>query len=485
MKCANCGAKLQVGSVYCSFCGKEAQIVSDYSILEDEFLQDMLNGQEKNRDLIKESMGTAGGSQPGQDKIANTRPARSASAAPRPGQGANAYRTPKGQGSGSQNARKQDAGGQWEGRQGAGASGQAGKAGVAPQGKGSQPSGKAGKHAKEASPSGKKGGSSRRKRKPVGWAVAAILLMVFLLVDILFVLNHSRNNSYDYQMGQAEKHYSSREYEEAEQFLLRAIELSDGQLEGPLLLAEVYRLQGKAEKAIKTLQDMIEASSRGQGAAVPGDSGSVSSRKDYEEAYRKLIQVYEEEEDYAAIYELYKEAEDEDILQLFEGYQVEAPEFVQEEGVYEQMVSIELSSQAGCETFYTIDGSDPKQGLEYQGPIQIEPGNSVRIRAISRNEYGVYSEEAEGSFEIDLPKPDMPRVSPMGGNFYEPQAITVYVPSGCSVYYSWDGTAPTEASSRYMGPIDMPEGNNILSLILVDEYGRYSDVLRCNYIYFP
>ncbi len=439
MKCANCGAKLQVGSIYCSFCGKEAQIVSDYSILEDEILQEMLSGQEKNSDLLKESMGMAdAGGQPGaQDAI-------------------------------QPNGRKRQAGSPKEGSlaKGAGASGNKTKEGAA-QGKKGSASGEAG--------SSKKKGASRKKRKPIGWAVAAILLMVFLLVDILFMLNHSRNNSYDYQMGQAEKCYDRRDYEDAEKFLLRAVELSDGQLEGHLLLARVYRLQGKTEKAIKTLQDIIQNEKK----------KTAATKEECRQAYQQLIQIYEEEGDFDAIYELYGEVEDEDILQLFEGYRVEPPEFVQGEGVYEEMVSIELSSQPGCEIFYTTDGSDPRQGAEYQGPISLEPGVVVKIRAICRNGHGVYSEETEGSFEIDLPKPDMPRVSPMGGNFYEPQAISVYVPSGCSVYYTWDGSAPSEASSRYMGPIDMPEGNNILSLILVDEYGRYSDVLKCNYIYFP
>ena len=158
---------------------------------------------------------------------------------------------------------------------------------------------------------------------------------------------------------------------------------------------------------------------------------------------------------------------------------------MQEEGIYEEIIAVEISAQPGCTVLYTTDGSDPRQGLEYQGPIPLEPESTVRIRTVSRNEFGVYSEEAEGTFQVALPKPDMPRVSPMGGDFHTPQPITVYVPSGCNVYYTWDGSAPSEASNRYMGPIDMPEGNNILSLIVVDEYGRYSDVLKCNYIYFP
>ena len=46
MKCANCGAELKVGCIYCSVCGKEAQIVSDYNLLEDDFLRDVLEGKE-------------------------------------------------------------------------------------------------------------------------------------------------------------------------------------------------------------------------------------------------------------------------------------------------------------------------------------------------------------------------------------------------------------------------------------------------------
>ena len=51
MRCANCGAELKVGCVYCSVCGKEAQIVSDYSLLEEDFLKGLL--KEKKQTLQK------------------------------------------------------------------------------------------------------------------------------------------------------------------------------------------------------------------------------------------------------------------------------------------------------------------------------------------------------------------------------------------------------------------------------------------------
>ena len=61
--CANCGAKLRLGSVYCASCGHEAQIVSDSSLLEDELLQELLkeeNPSQKSKG--KESSKSSGAS---------------------------------------------------------------------------------------------------------------------------------------------------------------------------------------------------------------------------------------------------------------------------------------------------------------------------------------------------------------------------------------------------------------------------------------
>ncbi len=42
MKCANCDAEIKDGSVYCSVCGKEAQMIDSYASLEDDFLHSLL-----------------------------------------------------------------------------------------------------------------------------------------------------------------------------------------------------------------------------------------------------------------------------------------------------------------------------------------------------------------------------------------------------------------------------------------------------------
>ena len=47
--------------------------------------------------------------------------------------------------------------------------------------------------------------------------------------------------------------------------------------------------------------------------------------------------------------------------------------------------------------------------------------------------------------------------------------VVITADEGCSIYYTWDGTDPTDTSARYTEPIEVPEGNNILSIIVVND----------------
>lgn len=389
MKCANCGAELKVGCIYCSVCGKEAQIVSDYNLLEDDFLRDMLKEKEKK----------APGKTAGEVSEKQTR------------------------------------------------------------GKKAQKSGKDGNP--------KRGKGNRKPKKRLIFAVAAILLLIVLVVGIVLLVNHSMDHSYDYQIQQAEKCQDSRDYRKAERYAKRALELDEDSTEAKLLLADIYLLQEETDQAVEILMQMCR------------------EQKDNAAAYQKLIQIYEEQKDYESIRALSEDVEDADILELFSDYLPEMPEFDTAEGVYPEPIRVELLAEEDCSIYYTVDGTDPKRGREYQEPVLVEPGQKVQIRAIACNSYGIYSEEIEGNFQVELQKPEVPKVTPDGGSFYTPQTISVEVPEGCKVYYTWDGTVPDAGSQRYTQPIDMPEGNNILSLVLIDQYGMSSDVLKCNYIYMP
>ena len=89
-------------------------------------------------------------------------------------------------------------------------------------------------------------------------------------------------------------------------------------------------------------------------------------------------------------------------------------------------------------------------------------------------------------FEIELAPPDFAEVAPDGGRFYEPTLVTLTAEEGCSIYYTLDGTDPTTASACYTEPFEVPEGNNVLSVLVVDNTtGLDSGVYRANFIYYP
>lgn len=420
MRCANCGAELKVGCVYCSVCGKEAQIVSDDSLLEDDFLKGLL--KEKKQTLQKAKQGISSKKKGGQGTSAKK------NQVPKPP-------SPK--------KSKQGAPASKKGRQGA-----------------SQK-----KNAKQA-PAGKK--AKGKRKKPV-WAFVMVGILILLLGGIALLVHDRQENSYEYQMKKAAEYQEQKEYGKAEQCLKRALELDSTSEEAKMRLAKLYVLQGQDADALKLLQELIQGT------------------KNRKEAYGLLIQVYAKQEEYGILEEMGREITDKEISGLLSEYRADPPVFKPEGGNYKEELSVELTGGEGCEVYYTTNGSDPKKGKKYQQPIPLEPGKSTRIRAVSRNKFGVYGEETEERYLIELQKPDTPYVTPSGGSFYSPQAVTVKVPEGCQVYYTWDTIPPSEESplSLYTEPISIPEGNNVLSLVLVDKYGMYSEVLKCNYIYIP
>ena len=178
---------------------------------------------------------------------------------------------------------------------------------------------------------------------------------------------------------------------------------------------------------------------------------------------------------------------DSGLADLFTDYQVQEPKFSIEPGVYDGEQTLVLSSDAGDSVFYTMDGSDPtEKGLMYTNPIALDENNhTYMIKAVCMNEKNIYSDVITNQYQIKIPAPDIPIVTPDGGDFGVETTVSVTVPDGCSAYYTWDGSTPTSASSRYSGPLTIPEGNNVLSVIIIDNKTLLSsEIYRGNFIYY-
>ena len=166
------------------------------------------------------------------------------------------------------------------------------------------------------------------------------------------------------------------------------------------------------------------------------------------------------------------------------------PTFSVDEGTYEEYQIISLSAAKGCEIYYTTDGSDPvKKGKLYTSSIdleELEEADSYVISAVCKNQKGIYSDSVTKKYKIDLQAPDMPEVSPDGGSFTTATTVTITIPEGCVAYYTWDGTEPSINSEQYSAMIEVPEGDHILSVVLMDQKTElFSNVYRGHFSYYP
>ena len=163
-------------------------------------------------------------------------------------------------------------------------------------------------------------------------------------------------------------------------------------------------------------------------------------------------------------------------------YIIAKPEYSLEAGkIYDDVQQLTFISSEDI-IYYTLDGTEPTfSSTQYKEPIQLHEGETV-VKAITVNKKGVPSLPESKTYVIELPIEDAPAVSPSTGQYEEPMKIEIKVPEGYTAYYTMDGSTPTTASTKYNGPINMPENDTLFKAILVNAGGRSSGVTTRNYI---
>ncbi|MBO5260192.1 MAG: chitobiase/beta-hexosaminidase C-terminal domain-containing protein [Agathobacter sp.] len=381
MKCANCGEELRDGCLYCSSCGKEAQIVPDYNVLEDEYLKALLDpdNQEQESSLTNQTTAQT-------DKSKTT----------------------------------------------------------------------------------------SRKRKNNKAALIAIIFVVLILIAVFSAVIYvqiqtKQNNSFDYQITQAQMAEEEDDIETAISYYEKALSLDPNNIEIRRILTDIYMDRNDHDSAMMLCREILQRDSKNK------------------EAYETLIKIYDSKADYDSILALKEGIEDKQILKLFEDYQVATPRFSMAGGEYQEYITVELSSAAGHEVYYTVNGKEPiENGSLYEEPISLDKMGEYTIQAVCKNEKGLYSNVITLTYTIDIPAPNMPTVTPGGGTYNEETLVSVRVPSGCTAYYTWDGTEPNITSNKYTEAFPIPEGNHVLSVILIDnDTEKISEVYQEIYMYYP
>ncbi|XCP83664.1 chitobiase/beta-hexosaminidase C-terminal domain-containing protein [Roseburia hominis] len=443
MKCMNCGAEIPEGRLICPGCGREVQIVPDYNPLDDVLTAQVKGAISKTMSLYQD----------GQPEVR-----RSTDRMPSP-RGAN-ERGRTGYVTGNQRTGKRaPQGSTGRGRTGRVAQGNTGRGRT---GRVSQGTGKSAKISREEQELRRRQAEKRRmmaKKK----RMRTILILAVILAACVGIVFFLYQNSYSGLIGRGNKDLDAKEYAAATEKFEKAMKKDKKRGEAYSGLAAVYIEQDDLEKAEQMFLEAL---------------------KDYPsnvEIYRAAIQFYCDTKQENKVSDLLDACSSDAVLSELSEFVSDTPQFsLDATKEYDDIQALELTGD-GKAIYYTTDSTDPTtSSTKYTEPIKLDEGET-EVRAISVNEKGIPSLVASRTYIIRFPVADAPAVTPSTGQYEGSQKIEVVVPAGYEAHYTMDATTPTENSDLYEGPIDMPKGKTIFSVVLVDKKGRLSDVTIRNY----
>ncbi len=297
----------------------------------------------------------------------------------------------------------------------------------------------------------------RKKRQKL------LIIMTVFLISLIGIGILLYQTSYAGIVKKGNKALLSLEYSIAMERFEKAIIKKPEQPEAYVGLSHVYIAKGNISSAENVFKEAV--------SLYPKNAP----------IYKAMIEFYLDTNQALKIPKLLAEAEDK-VRDSLSEYIVAKPEYSLETGkVYDDVQQLTLISKEEI-IYYTLDGTEPDfNSTKYTEPIQLDEGETI-VKAIAVNKNNVPSLPESKTYVIELPIEDAPAVSPSTGQYEQNMKIEIKVPDGYTAYYTLDGTTPTTASTKYSGPIDMPENDTLFKAILVNSGGRSSGVTTRNYI---
>lgn len=299
----------------------------------------------------------------------------------------------------------------------------------------------------------KKAMKQKKKKRRI---IFACLLVLFVIAAFVFY-----KNSYVGVVKSGEKALNAGNYTEAENKFTQAIHKNKKRPEAYTGLANVYKAQDELDAAEAVFLNVLK------------DQNSNA------DLYEATVKFYLDTDQAAKIPDLLDESSS-SVKKALSEYIIEVPEFSLEEGSFDEVQQVSLSSEED-QIYYTTDGSQPStSSTKYTEPILLNEGENT-VKAISVNKKEIPSLTVTKTYNIDIPVADAPAVTPSTGQYEQAMKITIQVPDGYTAYYTTDGTTPSESSNTYLEPFDMPEGKTVLQVVLINGQGKMSQITTRSY----
>ncbi|UCF88309.1 MAG: chitobiase/beta-hexosaminidase C-terminal domain-containing protein [bacterium] len=147
-------------------------------------------------------------------------------------------------------------------------------------------------------------------------------------------------------------------------------------------------------------------------------------------------------------------------------------------GLYSERVRVTLSTREGATIYYTIDGSDPSTESDiYRAPLNLSVDTRLKFFAMdadgSREPVRTEAYRFKLASRMVDTTPPAARVTPLPSDFRAGDLIRLTANEESRIYYTLDGSDPTEESSLYEGPFWL-SGSSDLKFFAVDASGNRS-----------
>ncbi len=303
-------------------------------------------------------------------------------------------------------------------------------------------------------------------RHPFRWKfiLLALVLVVVAVVCTGFGISYSHYHSAEYQIRCAKDYVAREEYDQAIACYERALEIDPGNITLKFELADIYFQKNNKIEYEYLLREIV--------------ADPTATTEQLESAYGKLIAIYAAREDHKTINDLLQNCGNVNIMSKYQSYMAMEPEFSLQEGYYTSIQPLKLTTFGSGKIYYTMDGSEPGENSSlYTAPILLESGDYC-VKAIYINENDISSKVVTKNYHIEIEELSAPDVTAVSGDYKFP--INIEVSDGEDVYYTTDGSDPTQNSSVYIGPIPMPLGKSVFRFIRIAD-GRKSEIVEKSY----
>jgi beta propeller repeat protein len=151
-------------------------------------------------------------------------------------------------------------------------------------------------------------------------------------------------------------------------------------------------------------------------------------------------------------------------------------------GIYGSAQTVTLTPDEPATVYYTTDGSAPTtSSLKYSGPININQEGTTTLNFLAVDRGNNASPVMSEWYTIDTTDPTV-SADPPGGTTGGPQTVTLTAAdaTATNVYFTTNGSAPTDQSALYITPISITS-DTTLKFLGIDAAGNQSNIVTETY----